>query len=387
MKILLFAKSDATHSNRFLALLQSTDNEIIYADRIIKKKIKENNTTYLPYPDPYNLFFLRFVRPYKFQKALAKIIRILEFKIIWWNFQPDIVHIHGLRSGAQHCYDAKLKPMLITAWGSDINDYFLPSGNTKTEDKEISKILRLADHITGDSNSILDRMNILAEKKLSNSNINYGVDTKIFIPMSAEVKNEYRSRLGIPENKKIILCPRRVTPKMGQLEVLDAFEKLHSGNAGGYVLVIRNMTGNVPGYYNTLVEEIYRRGLFSVVKVIDQMPYEDLPYLYNISDIVVNFANDDALPVSFFEAMACKCAIVTSILPDYSELLVGGGFNTVQVHNVEMLSSQMENVLSDDLKRETKIEINYKLVHKVASEAENFSRFIRLYSDIANKSS
>lgn len=59
-------------------------------------------------------------------------------------------------------------------------------------------------------------------------------DTSKFYPASQEQKLDFRNKLSIPSEAKVVFCPRRLVEKNGVEYAVDAFGLLPDG----YLLVI-----------------------------------------------------------------------------------------------------------------------------------------------------
>jgi glycosyltransferase involved in cell wall biosynthesis len=63
-------------------------------------------------------------------------------------------------------------------------------------------------------------------------------------------------------------------------------------------------------------------GVGHAVRWIPDVPYPDLPGIYNLADIVLNYPLADAFPSTLLEAAACARPIITSDLPAYRNTFI-----------------------------------------------------------------
>ena len=50
---------------------------------------------------------------------------------------------------------------------------------------------------------------------------------------------------------------------------------------------------------------------------MEEVPFAQLPEIYALADVIINYPSMDTLPVTFMEAAACERPVVTSRLPSY----------------------------------------------------------------------
>jgi glycosyltransferase involved in cell wall biosynthesis len=131
-------------------------------------------------------------------------------------------------------------------------------------------------------------------------------------------------------------------PRKNILSLLKAFQKIKSNSLE---LVLVGGQGwkekKWKYFYDSLEENIKSR-----IRIIDYLPEEDLPSLYNLAKIFVwpSFYEGFGLPV--LEAMACNCPVITSnnsSLPD----IVKDQALLIESFNISSLYSAMNSLLKD----------------------------------------
>jgi glycosyltransferase involved in cell wall biosynthesis len=58
--------------------------------------------------------------------------------------------------------------------------------------------------------------------------------------------------------------------------------------------------------------------LVADVRWLSDVPVSELPALYGASDAIINFPAMDGFPVTFMEAAACDCPVISADLPAYA---------------------------------------------------------------------
>ena len=119
---------------------------------------------------------------------------------------------------------------------------------------------------------------------------------------------------------------------------------------------------------------------------LDEMPYEEIPTLYSLADIVLNVPEQDGLPVTLFEVSACKVPIITSDLPSYQDYLsegdyfrVGnGGCGRDRSQDAKDIGGFRIKDITDGLQK------NYDLVVKSADQEKCFAVIEKIYQDVQN---
>jgi len=107
------------------------------------------------------------------------------------------------------------------------------------------------------------------------------------------------------------------------------------------------------------------------------------PALYTLADVVVNFPDYDGLPVSLFEAAACKRTIITNNLPAYREILGSAAFYGSTPKDVVGLAEAMRSVLAKSPEAlATELETNYALVAEKADQLQCMDGMIRTYESL-----
>lgn len=237
--------------------------------------------------------------------------RWVRWKLRWlfWRIRPEIVHVHWAHF-ASHVCAAWAGPLIVTAWGSDIyrRDQF-----NDGEWNALNQAMHRADLVTCDSNdlarTIRETLNLPASAV---EVIQWGVDTELFSPDGAD----QRQALGLV-GREVVFSVRNFTPLYNQETVLAAFAALRERRPRVFLLM--KSYGGDPQYLAHIRAEIERRGLADDVRILDTVPYEQMPALYRTADVTVSIPLSDATPMSLFEAMASGSPCVVCDLPSLRE--------------------------------------------------------------------
>jgi glycosyltransferase involved in cell wall biosynthesis len=82
-------------------------------------------------------------------------------------------------------------------------------------------------------------------------------------------------------------------------------------------------------------------GVGHAIRWIPTVPFEDLPGIYALSDIVVNYPRRDSFPSTLLEAAACARPIITSDLPAYRNTFIERCCRLVEPENPAALADAL----------------------------------------------
>ena len=140
------------------------------------------------------------------------------------------------------------------------------------------------------------------------SHIYNGIDTQKFCKVSASVKSQIKSQLGISQQKVFLWCSND-RPKKGLNLLLDAWKRIDAKHQDIVLLVIGSKNQKpVPG-----------------VVYLGKIPNDDLPQYYQISDCYL-FPTlcHEGFGLSLIEALNCGCYCIASALGGVPEVLQYG---------------------------------------------------------------
>jgi glycosyltransferase involved in cell wall biosynthesis len=379
LSILLLAPGFSIHSQRFLQMLLDAGHIVTFVDTHNPKPDGAEHYKFIPYPGIFGLECFRYLNKRLFKDWLTAI----QLRLIWARVCPDVVHINYVDRRAYTSALAGLHPLVLTCWGADINNLFESENVNREHRYRIIQALSSADHITADTREILERCEALVGRRLRTSLFYFGIDLKKFKPGFREEAQEWRQKLGITPNSKVVLSVRRPVRQMGHHHILNAFARIVADNSFNAVLVITRFLSNSQEYENELKQQSKQLGISERVIWIDGVDYDQLPILYALADLVINFPEHDGLPVSLFEAATCKKPIITAGLAAYKEFLRDGAFTVVPHGNVSRLTEAMKTVLAkspEDMAAE--LETNYALVVQLADQQKCVCGMFHIYESL-----
>jgi len=273
--------------------------------------------------------------------------RILE------SMKFDILHVHG------HHYPVtwialkkcKRKPSVLTIHGM----YSLAPRDSpgKTFEEIFNKtifrsVLRNTSAVIGLTPIIAEYAKKYAEHSKPCYSIPNGVDVELYLN-GLRKKSVYRSKLGLPQDKNVIVFSGRFALVKGILEMVEASRHILREREDVFFLFVGN--GPLEGY----VRESFK-GLQNM-KIIEWMPSDVIHEVYIASDILVMPSKWEALPITLLEAMAAQLHIIATPVGGVPEVLVGYPYKTyIRGFSSESIADAIKETLNKASVEDTKIE-------------------------------
>ncbi len=109
------------------------------------------------------------------------------------------------------------------------------------------------------------------------------------------------------------------------------------------------LTGIAKKSNDEILQEIAMLKLDDAVKILGYIPYEDLPYLYNMARLLVFPSLFEGFGIPLVEAMACGCPIVCSNATSIPEV-VGDAGVIFDPFSPEDMAEKIWQLWNDDVK-------------------------------------
>lgn len=223
-----------------------------------------------------------------------------------WN--PDIIHIHGLLGGGLlsiHLKKEFMKPLVSTVYGEDVYRFArqIPS-------KYLSMMtLENLDAIICQSKALEREVEKLASLK------------SYVVPMGSSVKiignkKKLKKSLGIPLDKKVILFAGHLVERKGVEYLLKALKIVLSKEKGLVCYIIGK--GPLEQKLKALASELQ---LDDDVVFLGQKNHEEYAKYMNACDLFVLPSLYEGLPVVLCEAIACGKPVIATNVSGSSELV------------------------------------------------------------------
>lgn len=186
---------------------------------------------------------------------------------------------------------------------------------------------------------------VTVDKRLKKYLINMGVDHNnidvMFNPVDTDNfkprtnKKKYKSMFHLPEDKKILLCPRRLEKKNGVIYPLLAFSELKSNK----LILVYAGEGQEKEKLKNLIKE---HNLEEKVLLLGSVEHGNMKFLYSAADIVLipsihSEGMEEATSISALEAMASGVPVIASNIGGLSDI-IKNNFNGILVPDGDVKS-------------------------------------------------
>ncbi len=221
-----------------------------------------------------------------------------EFKKIFKEFEPDIIHAHFVTSYGYIASKMNFHPFILSAWGSDITltqKNFFRRGLVKN-------ILNLADYVNFAGEYLKDMaIKIGFDSKKPHDVFQYGVD----------IENIIKYRKPVDDRENLIISPRGFADVYNTKNQILAMKNVVEKNSKVKLLMYG---GGDNSDAKKLVDELH---LNDNVKIIGKVDQNTLWSQIGTSLIVLSVPHRDGTPLSLLESMALGAfPIVSNIQPN-----------------------------------------------------------------------
>jgi glycosyltransferase involved in cell wall biosynthesis len=293
------------------------------------------------------------------------------------QLQPDVLHAHQIQAAGWLAFLAKHHPFVLSSWGSDL---LIEPHKSFLRRFLVLLILARCDRLTVPSQTLYHAAQRLGVTEEKIRLVPWGIDTQVFKPAPDSVIN-IRKDLGLPEQAKIVLCPRGISPVYNIDIVISAVKTITVQHPDLRLLFVRFNVN--PLYLNEIQGQINKEGLEDHIHWLPaQSSPEDMARLYQSADVVISIPQSEGYGSSVYEALACGCPTLITDLPVFKDSLVHE-VHTLKVpaRNVTETSAILHRLLSDESLRE-KLSTNGLQIMKDESTRSYAEAIDRLYHEV-----
>ena len=208
---------------------------------------------------------------------------------------------------------AGFHPLVVSPWGSDLLRVRRHQLRTRWWNR---RALRTADLVTVSSEGMRDASLRAGARQERIELIHHGVDTSRFAPGPPDP--EWARRIAA-DGAPVILAPRTIRPLYRQDVVIDALARVTSASRRP-VLVLSARDADATSLAS-LRDRATSLGVGPQLRVLDDVPHDELPSLLSIADVLVSVPETDSFAVTLLEAMACEVPVVASDVPAVGPVL------------------------------------------------------------------
>ncbi len=262
-------------------------------------------------------------------------------------------------------------PSLLTLRGSDMK--YMQS--SKMLQPAARLIFSSVDRVTSVSLALEESARRIGLRKDRIETIPNGVDLSLFSPMPQQ---DFRSHLGLPPDKRIILFVGNLTENKGLHPLLKAFQTVHRSRKDVLLALVGQGLLEAELQGKALEYGLKEHVLFAGIQAQNR-----LPYWYNSADLLVLPSYSEGRPNVVLESMACGTPVAASDIPGIREL--GGeeeDFRLFRPGEAADMAEAIIKIINGDVKVKAGAELRQRLVDRGLTWEMCAQRYIRCYRRI-----
>ena len=361
--------------------------------RILTRKVPyhESDTESINGVEEHRYGFQEKLFPFFFKSIMSDCRRT--FRSLEEKFPFDVINFHQPFSaiGVLSLNTSRRVPYVYTCHSLSFEEYISRSSRPRNPIKwilhhlQVSARKSIEQTVLKKSDSIVTLSEYTREKLqrtygLAPSKVSVipgGVDLERFKPSTD--KASIRARLGLPEERFVLLTVRNLVPRMGLENLLTAFAIVLNGRRD-LLLVI----GGEGPLETELKEQVGRYGVEDYVRFAGYIPDEDLPSYYQMADLfILPTIELEGFGLVTVEALASGLPVLGTPIGGTREILAGLGpeylFDDV---TPESMATGILNVLDNWGKDSSAYKAISKSCRQVAEEHYSWDNHVNKLEDL-----
>jgi len=150
--------------------------------------------------------------------------------------------------------------------------------------------------------------------------ITEGLHEWVSTPASEELNKEIAKKYNLPS--KYILFVGTLEPRKNIESLIKAFAEFRKGNLEHKLVIV----GKKGWFYEQIYKTVHELNLHDSVQFLGYVPDSDLPYVLDLSSLVVNLSFYEGFGLPLIEANARNKQVLASNIDVYREFNIQGGF-------------------------------------------------------------
>lgn len=296
----------------------------------------------LPFVSSFNSYangFLRKVRPIcKSNYVVKYIVRLHQTK------KFDLLHQHDFIS---NMFATKLLKKYMSVIITNHTGEYLLLDRYKVTSMILPMLLRHFDYLIGPSVELAD-VDYMKRKNKAVYIAN-GCDVEEFYPIGKAEIQAKRLLLGLPADRKMVLCARRWAPTKGVIYLVQAIKYVLEKYPQTIFLISGNEYYGYPEYREEILKVIEQDNISTSIILLGDIPYNKMRDYDQIADIVVLPSLLEATSLSGLEAMSCGKPLVGSDVGGIPEIIDDGKTGIlVQKENPKEIAIAINSYLNNE---------------------------------------
>lgn len=306
----------------------------------------------------------------KFGGSISYYTNVFELRKIINKVKPDIVNAHYASGYGTLARVARVRPLVLSVWGSDVYDF--PYKNYFSMNL-VKKNLNYANEIASTSIAMSKQVEkLLGTDDLQIAITPFGVDVSVFDKVLKNTKEEIIT-IGIIKT---------LAPKYGILDLIKAFKLLKERNLSVSIQLL--IYGDGPE--KTEQQKIINKNkLNDSIFLMGRIANAEVPRILKTFDVFCVTSHNESFGVAAVEAMAAKLPVVATNVDGFMEV-VDDGVTGIIVNKKDPLSiaNGLEQLIMNADIRNRMGRAGYDKVIKEYKWSDNVSVMEQLYHKITD---
>lgn len=281
-----------------------------------------------------------------FPSPIGYYLNAIQLRKLYKKIKPDLINVHYASGYGTLTRVSKVKPVLLSIWGSDVYDF---PNESSIKRKIFEKNVLNANYIASTSNAMANEL----KRKVDIGN------RQIFItPFGVNVDKFKKIELEKNNEEFIIGNIKTLEPKYGIkyaiLAVKDLINRLIRNKEEELANSIKLYIYGKGKEKESLEKLIDKNKLQDSVFLMGRIPNEEVPDALNKLDVfcATSILDSESFGVAVVEAMACEVPVVATNVDGFSEVMENGVTGIlVERKNISQISLALEKMLKDKKKR------------------------------------
>jgi glycosyltransferase involved in cell wall biosynthesis len=301
--------------------------------------------------------------------------------------EPDLVHGFYLSGNGLVAQSFGVRPLVLTALGSDVGDLSRPEGGPPSQLLAGAYLAWRTRRAVEDADVVLTDSAPLAEAirlRVPGTDtrlVRFGVEIGDAAPTA---RSSWRRRLEIPDDAFVLLSSRLLRPNYNIDTIIQALAAVRR-DIPSAVLVLKELGSLSDADYRRRVLDLAEElGVAGGIRHVSEIEREELLDLYQIADVYVSVPSSDGTAVSVLEAMVAGVPVVATDVPGIDPVILGDEQTALLVppREADALAAAVIR-LAVDHERRKHITANAREVAKrLGNIEEELDRAVGLYEEL-----
>jgi L-malate glycosyltransferase len=359
-RILILADINSPHSQKWAKDLSNSNFEI---------GLFSFNHTNLDWLSSYpNISCLHQASSKQNNSLLGK----LNYLLLWpklinaiLQFKPNAIHAHYASSYGLLAALTFFKPMIVSAWGSDITDF---PNKGKLNTLILKYVFWRANKISVTSSLLKTEL-----KKYSNK-------ACIVIPFGINLNTFYKTTFAPISTNFTFGCIKHFEKVYNIENVVEAFAMLQSKYPYHHLKLKLIGDGSLK---SAILDRIDTLGVSNQVELTGNISHDLIPNYLNSIDVLVNVSEYESFGVSVAEAMACKIPVIVSKAEGFKDLVPNSkhALITDSTSPYDIFVTMEKSFLNSQLRNDT-ANNSYRLITEKFDWAVNLNQMKQVYQEL-----